>query len=141
VYIQDVSKTLVEKEALSVNNGAYVSEVVEKSPAEKAGIKEGDVIVKFNDTDIDDADALSNAVRKKKADSEASIEVVRGNDTKTFAVKLGEFSSTEEMNDADEEENNDQKRSEIFIENAAPHALFSLTGQNEFDGISVLELN
>jgi len=141
VYIRDVSKKLVENNELSVNNGAYVFEVIENSPADKAGINEGDVIVKFNGNDIDDADELSEIVRKNKADSEATIDVVRGKDTKTFTVKLGEFSSSDESNDSDEEENDDDESAEICMENFAPHAMFSMMEQNEFNGVSIMELN
>ena len=58
VTLQDVTRKLAEREKLSVSEGAYVSGVSEESPAEKAGIEEGDVVVSFHGTPITDADDL-----------------------------------------------------------------------------------
>ena len=52
VSIQDVTKRLTKNESLSVTDGAYVTDVVNDSPAEKSGIKEGDVITKFDGIQI-----------------------------------------------------------------------------------------
>src|SRR5512139_999259 len=66
VSIQDVTKDLMEDKDLKSTDGAYVSDVVEKSPADSAGIKEGDVITEFNGRTIYDASDLSKAVSRTK---------------------------------------------------------------------------
>jgi serine protease Do len=65
-----------------------VGGLVPGAPAEKAGLKAGDVIVKFGGEKVADFDALTALVQKKKADDEVVIEVKRGEETKTFKVKL-----------------------------------------------------
>jgi serine protease Do len=66
-----------------------ITSVVKDSPAEKAGFKENDVIVKFDDTKVSKADDLFEAIRKKKAGDEVSVEVRRGDETVTLKIKLG----------------------------------------------------
>ncbi len=89
VEIQDVTKRLKEKQKLTVGDGAYVTNVVEDSPAEDAGIKEGDVIVKIDGNMIDDSDDLTKAVQKIKPKTEVKVEIVRGSDKKTLTAKIG----------------------------------------------------
>ncbi len=88
VMIQDVTPRLAKDKNLSVSSGAYVTDVVEESPADEAGIEEGDVIVKFGDRQIDDSGDLTNAVRKVKAATDIKIEVLRKGDHKTLTATL-----------------------------------------------------
>jgi len=88
VSLEDITPRLKERKHLSVDDGAYVNDVVEDSPAEKAGIQEGDVIVKFNDRTIEDSDDLMRAVEKTKAKSDVKIEIVRNKDRKTLTATL-----------------------------------------------------
>jgi serine protease Do len=65
-----------------------VAEVVPDSPAEKGGIKVGDLITKFNGQAIDKFETLKDQVSKKKAGDEVTLEVQRGNEKLTLKVKL-----------------------------------------------------
>lgn len=88
VMIEDVSQRLKDRKKLSVDAGAYVTDVTEDSPAEKAGIKEGDVIVKFDDKRIDESSDLSKAVQRTKPKTEVKIEIVRNDEHKTLTATL-----------------------------------------------------
>ncbi len=89
VELQDVTRRLKDKKDLSVSEGAYISNVIENSPAEEAGIKEGDVITKFDGNTIEDSDDLTKAVRKTKPKTEVKIEVARRSDHKTLTATIG----------------------------------------------------
>ena len=89
VGVEDVTAKLVKKKKLSVQSGAFITDVIEDSPAEEAGIQEGDVIVKFQGEDIDDSDDLVTNVRKTKPKTEVKIEVNRSGEKKTLTAKLG----------------------------------------------------
>jgi serine protease Do len=66
-----------------------ISEVVEDSPAAKAGLKAGDVIKKFNGQQATTAAALFEAVRKTKPGDEVTFEIQRGKETMTLKINVG----------------------------------------------------
>jgi len=59
------------------------------SPAEKAGIEQGDVIIKLNGIDLHDVGDLRNRVASLKPDSDASIELIRNGKTIPVEVNIG----------------------------------------------------
>jgi serine protease Do len=89
VSLQDVTDRLAGKKNLSVKEGAFVSEVMEESPAEKAGIKEGDVIVTFDGKSVEESSDLTRLVQKKKPGTGVEVELVRDGAKKTINVTLG----------------------------------------------------
>ena len=62
VLIGDITPTLKEALELTTLDGALVSQVVENSPAERAGLKRDDIIISFNGGAIKDASDIRNAV-------------------------------------------------------------------------------
>jgi serine protease Do len=66
-----------------------ITQVVQGSPADKAGLKASDVVVKMDGQKIEKFDDLSSLVRKKKPGDEVSVDVVRGEEMLTLKVKLG----------------------------------------------------
>ncbi|MBL0174973.1 MAG: PDZ domain-containing protein [Ignavibacteria bacterium] len=68
--------------------GAMVSEVVDDSPAEKAGIEDGDIITEFDGRKIADASALVDAVQKAGVGKSVAITVLRGDEKKTVTAEL-----------------------------------------------------
>lgn len=89
VSVQDVTPRLARDRDLSVTAGAIINDVMEDGPAEKAGLREGDVIVRFNGAAIADADDLTDAVRTAAPASQAGVEIQRRNEKKTVTVTLG----------------------------------------------------
>ena len=89
VSLATVNSENSRRSNLSVSQGAYVSEVTDDSPASTAGIKQGDVITKVDDTDIASADALMLAIRSYDVGDKVKITLVRGSDEKTVEVTLG----------------------------------------------------
>ncbi|MCX6136003.1 MAG: PDZ domain-containing protein [Ignavibacteriales bacterium] len=68
--------------------GARVTEVIDNSPADSAGIKEGDVITKFNGRDVKDAEDLVRAVQQQKPGVKVTVEILRGSGTKKLSAVL-----------------------------------------------------
>jgi len=89
VELQDVTASLKERKELGTSKGAYVIAVIDESPAAKAGIERGDVIVKFDGATIDDSDDLMEAVRKTPPKTEVKIELLRKSERKSLAATLG----------------------------------------------------
>ncbi|MGQ0467912.1 MAG: S1C family serine protease [Sporichthyaceae bacterium] len=69
--------------------GALVDGLTEDGPAEKAGLKRGDVVIRLDDRIIDTSDALVAGVRSRQPGETAKLTYIRGNETKTVDVVLG----------------------------------------------------
>ncbi len=91
VSIQDVTRELADQFHLQGNRGALVSQVNKDSPAAKAGLKAGDVIVRFNGRGVGDAGQLRNMVAATTPGSKASIVAVRDGKEQDFTVTIGKM--------------------------------------------------
>ncbi len=81
-----VDKDYAEQHNLKIDQGAIIAEILDGSPADKAGMKKGDIITKFGNEEIKDMESLIVAVRNK--DVGDKIEVVYFRDNKKNTVKL-----------------------------------------------------
>lgn len=90
VQIQDLSDQLSDYFKVKDGNGVLVSEVVEDSPAEKAGLKAGDIITKVDDEDIENAGDLTLTIRGYEPETKVSISVIRDRKKKKLKATLGE---------------------------------------------------
>ncbi len=90
VNIQDLNESLAKSFGRGKSDGALVSQVIEGSPAEKAGIKSGDILVKFNGEPIQGAAHLKNLVGKEKPGATTKLSVFRDNKTFDVSVSIGE---------------------------------------------------
>jgi serine protease Do len=86
VTIQELTPELAQKFGLTGEKGALVGDIAKGSPAEKAGIKRGDIILEYNGKKITDVGALRNLVAQSKVGSEVPIKVSRGG--KEFNIKV-----------------------------------------------------
>jgi serine protease Do len=96
VMIQEVTPELKEKLGLSDMQGALVADVTSGGPAEKAGIKRGDVIVGFDGKEIKEMKELPFLVASSPVGTEASVEIVRNGKHMTMTVTLGRLTDEEE---------------------------------------------
>ncbi len=88
VYIQEVTQELAESFGLDKPYGALVSQVIKDSPAEKYGLKAGDVIVAFNDKPILDSANLPPLVGQVPVGSKAQLKILRNRQYKTVEVTI-----------------------------------------------------
>lgn len=90
VQIQDLTEDLSEGFGLKSNTkGALIADVVKDSPAFKAGIERGDIVIKFNDNNITNARQLQTNVGKLPSGNSCKILVIRDNKQKILTLKLG----------------------------------------------------
>ena len=90
VQIQDLSEQLSDYFKVKDGNGVLVSEVVDDSPAKKAGLKAGDIIVKIDEEDIEDASDLTITIRGYEPETKVSVSVIRNGKKKKLEAILGE---------------------------------------------------
>ena len=89
VLIQRVDRDLAESFGLDRPAGALVTEVYADSPAEEAGLREGDIITAFNGKMIDLSSDLPHMVGRVPAGAKADLTVVRNGDVETVEVIIG----------------------------------------------------
>ncbi|MEL6472874.1 MAG: Do family serine endopeptidase [Pseudomonadota bacterium] len=90
VSIQDLTDDMAEAQGLSSSDGAIVAELVEGSPALKAGIRRGDIVVELNGAKIADATGLTRAVGSLLVGSENRFIVLRDGQRRTINVTVAE---------------------------------------------------
>jgi len=91
VTIQEVNQELAKSFGLNRPTGALVSSVEEDSPAAKAGLKPGDIILKFDDKTIESSAELPPLVANMKPGTEANLEIIRQGVHENFGITLGEM--------------------------------------------------
>ena len=90
VTMQDLTPALADAFGLDGASGAVVAGVIADSAAEDAGIREGDVIFKFNDTLVHDSADLRNAVGLLRAGAKARVQFYRDGKVKTVNTRIRE---------------------------------------------------
>ena len=97
VTIQQVDDEVASSLSLDKPRGALVAQVGEGSPAEKAGIKTGDVIVDVNGKAMEDVRAVSRTVADLEPESNAKLVIWRDGREKTIGVRIGTFPENPQM--------------------------------------------
>ena len=97
VHIQSISEALAESLNLDEEEGALVSSVEADSPADRAGLKIGDVIIKFDGEEVEDARALPRMVADTDDGDTVSLLVWREGERKSLEVTLASIPTEETL--------------------------------------------
>jgi len=90
VTVQDLTEDLAEHFSLEEKKGALVVSVLSDSPAEKAGIKEDDIILKFENKEISNIQDLIKHVSKTEVGKKAKLLIFRNKKEMVLEVEIGE---------------------------------------------------
>lgn len=91
IGIQDVSEELAPKFKLADGKGALVTQVNKNSPADKAGLKPGDVIVRYQGKAVENARDLRKLAAATLPDAKADLAVMRDGKEKALTVNVGKM--------------------------------------------------
>ena len=91
VMIQDVTPSLAKEFKLKNDQGALVGDIVPNGPADKAGLKSGDVIVQFNGHKVVDSRHLKLEVAETPPGDKVPLEILRNGSAQTLDVQLKEL--------------------------------------------------
>ena len=109
VQITPVTNEISESLGLPDEKGAFVSSIDPRGPSKKAGIQEGDVILKFNNFEILKMIDLPKVVAESDVGSTATVEIWRKNKVITLTIELGELPEESFVERSLIEEKNDEQ--------------------------------
>jgi len=98
VSIQDITPEMAKSLKLEESfKGIIVAEVFPKGPAAKAGIEQGDIIIKYDVKRVENTTELRNAVAQTRPGERVKVTVLRNNREMEFTVKIGELEEAEKQ--------------------------------------------
>ena len=106
VIVQTVTPELAESFDLDEGKGALIADTVKNGPAAKAGIKQGDVIIKFNNKDINEMADLPIMVADTPVGKKIKMVVIRGGKKRELSVEIGELKDEKPLNQEKKEKIN-----------------------------------
>ena len=89
VYIQDLDKDLAESFGLDQRSGILIAQVMDDSPAQKAGLKQGDIVLELNGDKVSKVANFRNRVSLTAPGTKIKLLVLRDGDKKTLQVEVG----------------------------------------------------
>lgn len=149
VRIQTVTDEIAESLGLDKAQGALVASVTETSPAEKAGVETGDIILNFDGKPIEEMRDLPRLVAETKIDRVVSVDVWRDGKKRSVKVKIAELEEAEEngLLSAEASSSSPSSKNTVTIESVGltlaelSKALRSEYGiGNDVEGIVVVEV-
>ena len=99
IGIQEITVERAKALRLRDETGVEVTRVAPDSPAEKAGLKEGDVVLQYNSTKVEGLEQLSRLVRETPVGREVKLDIFRNGAPLTLMARVGEHPSLPGMSD------------------------------------------
>lgn len=130
VMIQDVNDEMKEALGLEAAKGVLVNDIVATGPAAKSELKRGDIVLKVNGQEVNEAKALQQAVARIKPGAAAQLEILRDKKVKTISVKVGSLPGGDVKVKKDSEDSNKADKLGIFVGTA-----------KEGDGIQITDID
>ena len=145
VRIQEVTKEIADVEKLKNTEGALVASVGEKSPAEKAGLQPGDIILKFDGQKIDTMRTLPKLVSRTEVGKTVELEIWRDKKLITKKLTLGRLESSEDFKAENKPINPKKEESEIevlkiTVREVSPQDVESRKLDKKTEGVVILEI-
>ena len=120
VYVQQVTPEIAESLNLKDDSGALVADITADGPAEKAGLKRGDIIVEVNGTKIDEMPELPKLVASYAPGTKTKMKVIRDGKEKVLSIKLGELPENGAKVSSRKQDNEVEKKLGLIVQNITP---------------------
>ncbi len=97
VTIQKVTPELAKQFSIAEEQGALVGDVVEGGPAEKAGVRRGDIVIEYDGKKIEEPYMLRNMVANSAPGETHEVTVLRGNRSERIRITIGELPADQQQ--------------------------------------------
>ncbi|MCI0469544.1 MAG: Do family serine endopeptidase, partial [Nitrospirae bacterium] len=91
ITIQELTPDIARKFGIKVSDGVLISDVAKGSPAHKAGIMRGDILLEFNGKSVKDVTTLRNMVAQSNVGSQVEIKIIRVDKEMTLKATIMEL--------------------------------------------------
>jgi serine protease Do len=110
VHIQSVTDEIAESLGLKDHNGALIADVTPNGPAAKAGLKSGDVILKFDGKDVNEFARLPRIVSETAINKEVEVDLLRDGKKMAIKVTVAEMPDDKDIEQAQNEKPEGKKK-------------------------------
>jgi len=139
VTVQNVDENMAKALGLKSSKGALIGSVMPDEPADKAGLRAGDVVVAVGGKSIGNASELTRAVARLKPNSTPELTVVRDGEEMKVKVKLGERSS-HVNGGANQDEQSESDGLGVAIKPLTPEDARALRIKGDVKGLLIVEV-
>jgi serine protease Do len=140
ILMQPLTPKLAQKFGVKGQKGILISDVVSKSPADQAGLRNGDVIIRMNERDVNEVTQFRNYVAMQKPGSEAKLYVVRDGKEKEISVQIGTMPVKSKTPEQQEQGQQQQQKIGLKVQNLTPDIAEQLGYQNE-KGVVIIDVD
>jgi len=130
VSLQDLNEGLAKSFGQEGVKGALISDLVKDSPADKAGLQRGDVVVRFGNEEVHDSGHLKYLVGQSPADGSVKVSVLRDGKKKDFVVKLEPQPKDFESRFGGRQAESEEEEGESETDSARDNVLNGISVQN-----------
>lgn len=138
VSIQDLTPEIAKSLGISREHGALVTDVMKGSPAEKAGMKRGDLIIAYEGQTVEDTTSLRNMTANTAPGKEADVKVLRNGKEVTLKIIIGEMPEAAKVTSTVEHHN---ALSGVSVQEITPGERDALGLPHNVKGVIVAEVS
>lgn len=136
IMIQPVTPDIAQQFALKEESGVLVSDVTENSPAQKAGIERGDVIVQYEGNEVNSPAQLRNMVASTEIGKQVAITIIRNGKTETIKATITELPSTAQLSQG----SFSNQLKGIHVQDITPELRSSLDVPARVNGVVIVDI-
>jgi serine protease Do len=140
VYIQDVTPEVARAFGLEQAGGALVGDVSPNTPASRAGLKKGDVILKLNGEPVDSRNQLTLRVSQTPPETPVKLTIWRDGKMQDMTIKLGELPEKSAKEEGEEAKGNTALEG-VNVENVTPDIAQQLNLPTGTQGVVVTDVD
>ncbi len=141
VHIQPIDELAAQSLGLDKQRGALVSDVVEDSPAERAGIRMGDVILSMDGEELKTPKDLSKQVAQTQAGSRSTLKIMRQGKRQDLKVTISQLPTTEaEIAQVEDHQEKGTAKLGIYLSSLTPEARKHFGIKKNTDGVLVTDI-